>query len=202
MTTLANRPNPALLVIDVQNAVVAGAHERDAFVANVSSLVEKAREYGVPVIWIQHSDEQIVRGSDSWRIVPELTPGEAEPLVEKNYRDSFEATTLETVLSELGIGRLFVAGAQTDMCVRTAGTVQTQGCGLPRRPLTRALRALVFVVAAEPPVAVLVAPERRAVEPLVHPPNRIEPAAVRRVCMVDDAVLQHERAQSGAFAHV
>lgn len=67
MSTLANRPNPALLVVDVQNAVVAGAHERDAFVANVRSLVEKAR-----------------------RIVAELTPCEAEPLVEKNYRDSFE----------------------------------------------------------------------------------------------------------------
>ena len=119
MTTLANRPNPALLVVDVQNAVVDVAHERDAFVANVRSLVEKARENDVPVVWIRHSDEQIVRGSDGWRIIAELTPGEAEPLVEKNYGDSFEATTLEAVLSDLGIGRLFVAGAQTDMCVRS-----------------------------------------------------------------------------------
>ena len=33
MTTLQNRPNTALLVIDVQNGVVEGAHERDAVVA-------------------------------------------------------------------------------------------------------------------------------------------------------------------------
>ena len=119
MTTLANRPNTALLVIDVQNGVVAGNHERDAVVANVAGLVEKARQEQVPVVWVQHSSEQLARGSDEWRIVPELSPGDAEPLVEKNYGDSFEDTTLETVLSGLGVGRLVVVGAQTDACVRS-----------------------------------------------------------------------------------
>jgi nicotinamidase-related amidase len=119
MTTLENRPNTAILVIDVQNGVVEGAHERDAVVANIGSLVEKARRERVPVIWVQHSDEQLARGSDNWRIVPELTPGDAEPLIEKNYGDSFEDTALETVLSGLGVGRLIVVGAQTDACIRS-----------------------------------------------------------------------------------
>ena len=77
MSTLDNRPNTALLVIDVQNGVVEGAHERDAVVANVGSLVDKS------------------------------------------YPDSFEETTLETVLSGLGVGRLVVVGAQTDERVRS-----------------------------------------------------------------------------------
>jgi nicotinamidase-related amidase len=119
MTTLENRPNTALLVIDVQNGVVAGAHERDAVVANVGSLVEKARREQVPVVWVQHSDEGLATGSDDWRIVPELTPDDTEPLVEKIYGDSFEDTTLETVLSDLGVGRLIVVGAQTDACIRS-----------------------------------------------------------------------------------
>src|SRR5436189_1186148 len=119
MTTLDNRPNTALIVIDVQTCVVEGAHERDTVVANVGSLVEKARREGVPVVWVQHSDEQLARGSDDWRIVPELAPGDAEPLVEKHYGDSFEDTALETVLSGLGVGRLVVAGAQTDACIRS-----------------------------------------------------------------------------------
>ena len=119
MTTLENRPNTALLVIDVQSGVVAGAHQRAAVVANVGSLVDKARREQVPVVWVQHSDEELTRGSDDWRIVPELTPGDAEPLVEKHYGDSFEDTTLETVLSGLGVGRLVVVGAQTDACVRS-----------------------------------------------------------------------------------
>jgi nicotinamidase-related amidase len=119
MTTLENRPNTALLVVDVQNAAVEGAYERDAVVANVGSLVERARGEGVAVVWVQHSDEQLARESEAWQIVPELAPGDAEPLVEKNYGDSFEDTALETVLSGLGVGRLVVVGAQTDWCVRS-----------------------------------------------------------------------------------
>jgi nicotinamidase-related amidase len=120
MATLENRPNTALLVVDVQASVVAGAYERDAVVANVGSLVEKARRERVPVVWVQHfDDEQLPRGSDDWQIVPELTPDDAEPLVEKTYGDSFEDTSLETVLSRLSVGRLVVVGAETDACVRS-----------------------------------------------------------------------------------
>ena len=119
MTTLENRPNTALLVVDVQNGVVAGNHERDAVVANVGALVEKAREEQIPVVWVQHTDKGLPRGSEEWRIVPELAPDDAEPHVAKSYGDSFEDTDLEDVLSGLGVGRLVVVGAQTDMCIRS-----------------------------------------------------------------------------------
>jgi nicotinamidase-related amidase len=119
MTTLHDRPNTALLVIDVQNGVVEAAHQRDAVVANVGRVVERARRASVPVVWVQHSDEQLERGSDSWRIVPELAPGTVEPRIGKTYGDAFEDTTLEEVLSGLAVGRLVVVGAQTDACVRS-----------------------------------------------------------------------------------
>jgi nicotinamidase-related amidase len=119
MTTLENRPNTALVVIDVQTGVVAGNYERDAVVANIGGLVDKARQEGVPVVWVQHNDDNLERGSESWEIVAELKPDDAEPLVEKCYGDSFEDTTLESVLSGLGVGRLIVCGAQTDMCIRS-----------------------------------------------------------------------------------
>lgn len=119
MTTLQNRPNTALLVLDLQNGVVGGAYERDSVVANVAALVDRARAEGVPVVWFQHSNEHLVQGSDAWRIVPELVPGEGESVLGKRYSDAFEETSLESVLSELGVGRLVVAGAQTDECVRS-----------------------------------------------------------------------------------
>jgi len=119
MTTFENRPNSALLVIDVQNGVVAGTPARDTVVANIGSLVEKARQEEVPVVWVQHSDAGLVEGSDEWRIVPELAPDDAEPLIAKSYGDSFEETSLESVLSDLAVGRLVVVGAQTDMCIRS-----------------------------------------------------------------------------------
>ncbi|MGA8456093.1 MAG: cysteine hydrolase family protein [Streptosporangiaceae bacterium] len=119
MTTLGNRPATALLVIDVQNGVVAGNYQRDEVVANIGGLVEKARREHVPVIWVRHSDEGLETGSGDWQIVPELSPDGSEPLIEKHYGDSFEDTTLENVLSGLGVGRLVVVGAQTDACIRS-----------------------------------------------------------------------------------
>ncbi|NUR39834.1 MAG: isochorismatase family protein, partial [Streptomyces sp.] len=65
MTTLEARPRTALLVIDVQKGVVADAHERDAVVATIAALVDRAREEGAPVVWVQHSDEDLVKGSDA-----------------------------------------------------------------------------------------------------------------------------------------
>src|SRR4051812_37986873 len=119
MTTLENRPNTALIVIDVQTGVVEGAHDRDAVVANIDTLVDKARHEDVPVVWVQHASDDLKPGSDEWRIVSELDPRESEPLIAKNHGDAFEATTLENVLSELAVGRLVVVGAQTDACIRS-----------------------------------------------------------------------------------
>jgi len=108
------------MVIDVQNGVVAGTHQRDAVVANIGTLVNKAREEGVPVVWVQHSDDQgLKRGSEAWGYVPELARQDSEPLVHKRYADSFEDTDLEEVLAGAGIGRLVVTGAQTDECIRS-----------------------------------------------------------------------------------
>jgi nicotinamidase-related amidase len=119
MSTLDGRPNTALLVIDVQTGVVEGNHERDTVVANVGSLVERARAHEVPVVWVRHSDDHLAEGSDAWQIVPELAPADPEPIVEKRYGDAFEDTNLESVLASLGVGSLVVAGAQTDACIRS-----------------------------------------------------------------------------------
>jgi nicotinamidase-related amidase len=119
MTTLNDRPNTALLVIDVQNGVVSGSHNRDEVVANINTLVEKARASDVPVIWVQHSSDDLVRDSDAWQYVPELVRSDNEPLVHKLYGDSFEGTELEDLLAERRVGRLVVSGAQTDACIRS-----------------------------------------------------------------------------------
>ena len=119
MTTLAGRPNTALVVVDVQNGVVSGAHERDLVVANINTLVGRARAADVPVVWVQHSDEGMTVGSEDWQLVPELSPADGEPRVRKTWGDSFEDTDLEEVLAQRGVGRLVVTGAQTDACIRS-----------------------------------------------------------------------------------
>jgi nicotinamidase-related amidase len=119
MTTLPNRPNTALLIVDVQTGVVAKAHDRNAVIANIAAVADKARARGVPVIWVRHENEQLVPGQDAWQIAPELVPAEGEPFVEKRYGDAFEATNLEPLLADLGVGKLLVAGAMTDQCIRS-----------------------------------------------------------------------------------
>ncbi|MDT7572598.1 MAG: hypothetical protein QOE05_2772 [Actinomycetota bacterium] len=120
MSTLSDRPNTALLVIDVQNNVVEGAHNRDGVIANINTLLDKARGEGVPVVWVQHNDpENMPIDSDGWQYVPELKRDEAEPLVHKQYGDSFEDTDLEDILAQHKVGRVVVTGAQTDACIRS-----------------------------------------------------------------------------------
>ncbi|WP_158862371.1 isochorismatase family protein [Leifsonia sp. AG29] len=119
MTTLEGRDGTALLVIDVQNGVIGGAHRRDEVVGTIRELVDRARSEQVPVVWVQHSDEHLAVDSEEWRIVPELEPAASEPLVPKNYPDAFEATDLEAVLADLGAARIVVTGSQTDECIRS-----------------------------------------------------------------------------------
>ena len=119
MTTLVHRPNAALLVIDVQNGVMGEAYDRDNVIANIATLIDKARAAGVDLVWVQHNSDELPAGGESWQFVPELVRRGAEPLVQKAYGDAFEETDLEPVLAERGVGTLLVSGAQTDACVRS-----------------------------------------------------------------------------------
>jgi nicotinamidase-related amidase len=117
MTTLA-RTGTALLVIDVQNGVVGDAYDRDRIVANIATAVTKARTAGVPVVWIQHSDGDMPAGSPQWEYVSSLVRLPDEPLVPKEWGDSFEDTDLEQILADRDVGAVVVTGAASDACVR------------------------------------------------------------------------------------
>jgi len=117
MTTLANRPKTALLVIDFQIGATEDTWHCSEVTANIVSLVEQARAHSVPIVWVQHSSQYMPIGSAGWQMVPELVPADGEPIVHKRYGDSFEDTDLEQVLAKLEVGRLVVCGAQTDACV-------------------------------------------------------------------------------------
>jgi len=119
MTTLPDRPHSALLVVDVQNGVVKNAYGREAVVANIARLADQARRDAVPVIWVQHQSKELPKDSEAWRIVPQLSPRPDEPHIDKAYGDAFEDTELEALLADLGVGKLTVAGLQTDACIRS-----------------------------------------------------------------------------------
>lgn len=118
MATRGNENNAALLVIDVQQGVVANSWQRDEVVENCRKMVDHARDSEVPVIWIQHEADDLPRDSDDWHLVPDLVPVDGEARIYKEYSDSFAATDLIKILTDLDIGHLVISGAQTNACVR------------------------------------------------------------------------------------
>ena len=119
MTTLEGRTATALLVVDVQADVMTASVGSEGVIARISELVDRARAANVPVVWVQHSDDAMPKGSEGWALAAPLAAAEGEPVVFKEYGDSFEATTLEETLASLHVGTLVVAGAQTDACIRS-----------------------------------------------------------------------------------
>jgi len=131
MSNFTDRSKSALLVIDVQVGVMADAFEREVKIANMSKAIDRARAASIPVIWVQHSDEELVLESAEWEIVPELSPLPSETKVRKTFRSSFEETNLEEVLNTLGVSHLYVCGGETNNCVRhTSHTALEKGYDL------------------------------------------------------------------------
>jgi nicotinamidase-related amidase len=108
----------ALLVVDVQVGVVAQAWDRDRIVGNISLAVRRAREAAVPIVWVQHHNDELKRDSPPWQWVPELEPLPGEIRIHKSYNSAFERTELLSELDRLGVVRIFLAGAETNWCIR------------------------------------------------------------------------------------
>jgi nicotinamidase-related amidase len=110
----------ALVVIDVQEEALAGCPDGAEVMARINELSRRADDAGVPVIFIQHEDEEeLVKGSPGWELARGLERGEGSFLVPKTYRDGFEDTELEELLERLGVGRVVVTGVHSDYCVQT-----------------------------------------------------------------------------------
>src|SRR4051794_11005407 len=110
----------ALLVIDVQQEALEGCPDAAAIVARINLLSRAAADAAVPVIFIQHEDDdELVKGTPGWELAEALERPEASLLVPKTYRDSFADTELEPTLRRLGVSRLVVTGVHSDFCVQT-----------------------------------------------------------------------------------
>jgi len=118
MATVRDGDKAVLLVIDVQVGVMKAAWDAPRVIRNVARAVERARGAGVPVVWVQHADDQLALGSPAWRWVPELVPAIGEALIPKQFNSSFEKTTLEEELARLGASRVVLAGAASNWCIR------------------------------------------------------------------------------------
>lgn len=118
MATVREGHTPVLMVVDVQVGVMNEAWEAPRVIHNVQLAVDRARARGVPVIWVQHSSDELPTGSPAWQWVPELVPAEGEARVPKQFNSAFEQTTLDSLLAGLGATHVVLAGAATNWCIR------------------------------------------------------------------------------------
>ena len=118
MATVREGNKAVLVVVDVQVGVMGESWDSARIIKNVARVVERARADGVPVVWVQHSDEELPYESPQWQWVPELVPAEGEPLIHKKFNSSFEETELEEELAKLGATHVALAGAATNWCIR------------------------------------------------------------------------------------
>jgi ureidoacrylate peracid hydrolase len=141
--------NPALIVIDMQNAfckpegsmnqVGLGYENAAAVVEPVARLLNAARGAGIPIFQTRYtlnadySDAGLLNERypgmkdtgamvrDTWdnAIIDELEPREGEHVVDKTRYSAFIGTDLEERLRELGVDTLIVCGVTTEVCVES-----------------------------------------------------------------------------------
>jgi nicotinamidase-related amidase len=114
-----------LVLIDCQNTYTQGVMELDGVQAALDEtalLLERARTAGIPVIHIQHDDgpgSLYDIAGESGAIAAQVAPRGGEPVIVKNYPNSFVETDLEAELKTVGASNLILAGFMTHMCVNS-----------------------------------------------------------------------------------
>ena len=127
-TTQISKPRghgTALLVIDVQLGLFQKStpvYLAGATLANINSLIDRARITGVPVIYVQHfNDSFLKKDTPGWQLHPDLlAPAPADLRIFKSHASSFEKTSLEQELDARQVGQVVLTGLVTHGCVRAA----------------------------------------------------------------------------------
>lgn len=112
----------ALLIIDLQNGVCHGVQpvaNLAQVVTGVNQRIKRYRAAQRPVIFVQHTDADLLHGQPDWQLLAELDVRATDHFVEKTHANSFYHTNLQAQLTTLGVRSLEIAGAQTEYCVDT-----------------------------------------------------------------------------------
>lgn len=112
----------ALMVIDVQRGLFdtqPPPAEAERVVGRINALTARARDAGVPVIFVQHERADMAHGSEAWDLLAGLHAEAGDHRIRKSTPDSFLRTGLDEVLSFLGVEELVICGYATEFCVDT-----------------------------------------------------------------------------------
>ncbi|WHX50971.1 cysteine hydrolase family protein [Paenibacillus woosongensis] len=115
--------NAALLVVDVQNALVeAKPFDIEVVISNIERLISTCRENSIEVIYVQHDDpvgEALEPNTEGWQIYSGISPLANEKVINKKFNSAFKGTNLKEYLERKGIEQLIITGMQTEYCIDT-----------------------------------------------------------------------------------
>lgn len=91
-------------------------------VTNAARVIAAARSSGDSVIHVRHEFPAagapfFAPGTDGAQIHPAVAPIEGEPVILKNYPNSFLQTDLKQMLDTKGVEEVVVIGAMSHMCI-------------------------------------------------------------------------------------
>lgn len=118
MATIGTGNKGALLIVDAQVGVMKDGWDASHRLQQMARAVDRARLSGVPVIWVQHHNDELPTGSPQWQWAPELRPAPGEVQIHKEFNSAFEQTELAAQLAALGASHIALAGAQSNWCIR------------------------------------------------------------------------------------
>lgn len=88
-----------LLIIDLQNGVCTDGnndiHHLHTLINLVNELIEKYRKNNLPIIFVLHSDNELIKNSPSWKLYSDLTDVLDAFYINKTHANSFYNTGLK-----------------------------------------------------------------------------------------------------------
>lgn len=113
----------ALLIIDFQNTVFTDppAYQAGQVLERISGLIARARQAGMPVVYVQHDEAGTIweKGSDGWHFPAPIVPLPGDYVSAKQHSSAFQQSAFQAGLAERGIDAVYVCGYASEFCLDT-----------------------------------------------------------------------------------
>lgn len=112
--------NKALIVLDVQEGLFKDELcNKVKVVQTINAVIAACRSKQIPIIFVQHEDEDFKEGEPDFQIHPKIDMQKTDRFFRKHKWDAFFETGLDAYLKENAINRLYIVGAQTEYYMDT-----------------------------------------------------------------------------------
>jgi nicotinamidase-related amidase len=111
----------ALIIIDIQNGLTnrKNLYQISLFIDTLNHAIKKLRETGNLIIFFQHNNKQLIKGTDNWKIDRRIDKNESDLVIQKFHGNAFDRTNLEAILRKNDVDETLVCGLVSHGCVKS-----------------------------------------------------------------------------------